>query len=123
MRVTSLWNPAERGWWPTSGCTLLGLLPTDWGLGGPLSSHIGPTRMSKTTLRLKDSGLYRFPFANFYANTNWMTTVTKAADLVRWFQLLCFDGEWGQRPAEGLALWDLLRADPSCADHANASSA
>lgn len=44
--------------------------------------------------RLKDSGLTRFPFTSFEANTNWMTTVAMAADLVRWFQLLCFDGSW-----------------------------
>jgi hypothetical protein len=44
--------------------------------------------------RLKDSGLCRFPFTNFEANSNWMMTVTMAADLVRWFQLLCFDGSW-----------------------------
>ena len=42
--------------------------------------------------RLKDSGLCRFPFTNFEANRNWMMTVALAADLVRWFQLLCFDG-------------------------------
>lgn len=35
-----------------------------------------------------------FPFTNFCANANWMTAVMKAADLVRWFQLLCFDGPW-----------------------------
>ena len=39
--------------------------------------------------RLKDSGLLRFPFTSFEANTNWMMTVAMAADLVRWFQLLC----------------------------------
>jgi hypothetical protein len=44
--------------------------------------------------RLKDSGLCRFPFTSFEANSNWMMTVTMAADLVRWFQLLCFDGSW-----------------------------
>jgi hypothetical protein len=44
--------------------------------------------------RLKDSGLCRFPFTSFEANCNWMMTVAIAADLVRWFQLLCFDGTW-----------------------------
>ncbi len=44
--------------------------------------------------RLKDSGLCRFPFASFEANSNWLMTVALAADLVRWFQLLCFDGSW-----------------------------
>ena len=44
--------------------------------------------------RLKDSGLCRMPFTSFEANANWMMTVAIAADLVRWFQLLCFDGTW-----------------------------
>jgi hypothetical protein len=40
----------------------------------------------------------RFPFTSFEANTNWLMTVTMAADLVRWFQLLCgssgMSGDW-----------------------------
>ncbi len=49
--------------------------------------------------RLKESGLCRFPFSDFEANANWMTIVLLAADLVRWFQLLCFEGYWqGARP-------------------------
>ena len=44
--------------------------------------------------RLKDSGLTRFPFTDFEANANWMMLVALSADLVRWFQLLCFDGTW-----------------------------
>ena len=44
--------------------------------------------------RLKDSGLTRFPFTSFEANSNWLMTVALSADLVRWFQLLCFDGSW-----------------------------
>jgi hypothetical protein len=44
--------------------------------------------------RLKDSGLCRMPFTNFEANANWMMVVAMSADLVRWFQLLCFDGSW-----------------------------
>ena len=43
--------------------------------------------------RLKDSGLCRFPFADLDANRAWLTLVCMAADLVRWFQLLCCDGE------------------------------
>ncbi len=43
--------------------------------------------------RLNDSGLCRFPsFTSFEANANWLMTVVLATDLVRWFQLLCFDG-------------------------------
>jgi len=41
--------------------------------------------------RLKDSGLCRFPFSSLEANRNWLFCVTAAADLVRWFQLLCLD--------------------------------
>ena len=43
--------------------------------------------------RLKDSGLLRFPFSSLEANKNWLFCVCAAADLVRWFQLLCLDGE------------------------------
>ena len=39
--------------------------------------------------RLKASGLERFPFTALAANQAWMATVCFAADLVRWFQLLC----------------------------------
>ena len=43
--------------------------------------------------RLKDSGLCRFPFSDLEANRNWLFAVCAAADLVRWFQLLCLDGD------------------------------
>jgi hypothetical protein len=42
--------------------------------------------------RLKASGLERFPFTDLAANQAWMQTVSHAADLVRWFQLLCLTG-------------------------------
>ncbi|NIA24593.1 MAG: IS1380 family transposase, partial [Gammaproteobacteria bacterium] len=42
--------------------------------------------------RLKDSGLQRFPFTRWEANQAWLQTICWAADLVRWFQLLCLDG-------------------------------
>jgi hypothetical protein len=59
--------------------------------------------------RLKDSGLLRFPFTSFEANTNWMMVVTMAADLLRWFQLLCLDGPWvGARPKA--LRWGVLHA-------------
>ena len=44
--------------------------------------------------RLKDSGLCRFPFNDFDANQAWLMTVTLAADLMRWFQLVCLTGTW-----------------------------
>jgi hypothetical protein len=43
--------------------------------------------------RLKDSGLCRFPFTDLDANRAWLALVCMAADLVRWFQLLCCHGE------------------------------
>jgi hypothetical protein len=59
--------------------------------------------------RLKDSGLTRFPFTSFEANATWLTTVAMAADLVRWFQLLCMDGTW--RDARPKALrWGIFHA-------------
>ncbi len=42
--------------------------------------------------RLKTSGLERFPFASLDANRAWLALVCMAADLVRWFQLICCTG-------------------------------
>jgi hypothetical protein len=42
--------------------------------------------------RLKESGLERFPFTKIGANRAWLQTVCMAADMVRWFQLLCCTG-------------------------------
>ena len=42
--------------------------------------------------RLKASGLERFPFRDLAANQAWLATVGWAADLARWFQLLCLTG-------------------------------
>ncbi len=42
--------------------------------------------------RLKDSGLDRFPFEDLDANHARLAIVAFAADLVRWFQLVCLDG-------------------------------
>jgi hypothetical protein len=42
--------------------------------------------------RLKASGALRFPFVDLDANRAWLATVCFAADLVRWFQLLCLTG-------------------------------
>jgi hypothetical protein len=59
--------------------------------------------------RLKDSGLCRFPFSSFEANETWMALVMLAADLVRWFQLLCFDGSWSSARPKALR-WRLFHA-------------
>ncbi|WP_376746039.1 IS1380 family transposase [Aciditerrimonas ferrireducens] len=57
--------------------------------------------------RLKASGLERFPFANLDANRAWMASVCLAADLVRWFQLLCLTGPIAAAEPKTLrwALW------------------
>ena len=59
--------------------------------------------------RLKDSGLLSFPFTDIEANRNWMATVLMAADLVRWFQLLCLDGYWQKARPKALR-WGLFHA-------------
>jgi hypothetical protein len=58
--------------------------------------------------RLKDTGLLAFPFSDLEANTNWMATVLMAADLVRWFQLLCLDANWSKARPKALR-WGLSR--------------
>lgn len=59
--------------------------------------------------RLKDSGLLRFPFTSFVANANWLMLVALSADLVRWFQLLCFDGTWTDARPKALR-WGIFHA-------------
>ena len=59
--------------------------------------------------RLKDSGLLAFPFSDLEANRTWMATVMMAADLVRWFQLLCLDGSWAKAQPKALR-WGLFHA-------------
>jgi hypothetical protein len=59
--------------------------------------------------RLKDSGLTRLPFTSFEANATWLTTVALAADLVRWFQLLCCDGPWQDARPKALR-WGIFGA-------------
>jgi hypothetical protein len=59
--------------------------------------------------RLKEAGLERMPFTSFEANSAWLQEVCLAADLVRWFQLLCLEGTW--RDARPKALrWDVFHA-------------
>jgi hypothetical protein len=59
--------------------------------------------------RLKASGLTRFPFTSFEANSNWLMAVALSADLVRWFQLLCFDGPWQEARPKALR-WAIFHA-------------
>jgi hypothetical protein len=67
--------------------------------------------------RLKDSGLTRFPFANFQANAAWLMVVAMAADLVRWFQLLCLNGQWSSARPKALR-WGLFHAPGRLVRHA-----
>jgi hypothetical protein len=41
-------------------------------------------------------GIFSCPlsFSNFEADATWLMIVALAADLVRWFQLICTDGYW-----------------------------
>ena len=59
--------------------------------------------------RLKDSGLCRFPFSDLEANRNWLMVVAAAADLVRWFQLLCCHGHLASARPKQLR-WSIFHA-------------
>jgi hypothetical protein len=73
--------------------------------------------------RLKDSGLCRFPFTSFEANCNWMMAVAISADLVRWFQRLCFDGNWVNARQKAMR-WGIFHAPGRLiSGHVNASCA
>ena len=83
-----------------AGVPLLGPLHDQ--AGDRSTSPCGPHALVENHIeRLKESGLCRFPFSDFEANVNWMTIVLLAADLVRWFQLLYFEGYW-QAPPKAL---------------------
>ena len=58
---------------------------------------------------MKDSGLTRFPFATAPANRAWLFCVAVAADLVRWFQLQCLDGNLAVAHPKALR-WAFLHA-------------
>jgi hypothetical protein len=59
--------------------------------------------------RLKQSGLCRFPFTDWAANSAWLAVVMLSADLVRWFQLLCMDDYWCQARPKSLR-WRIFHA-------------
>jgi len=59
--------------------------------------------------RLKDSGLCRMPFRSFDANAAWLALVCWAADLVRWFQLLCLPGALARATPKTLR-WRIFHA-------------
>ena len=95
VRREPLHPGAQRSLFPESRVPLLGLLHRRRGnTGRTRRHHAGPCPRRATHPELKDSGLCRMPFTSFEANANWMMAVAMSADLVRWFQLLCFDGSW-----------------------------
>jgi hypothetical protein len=59
--------------------------------------------------RLKDSGLTRFPFTSFEDNATWPMVVAMAADLVRWFQLVCLRDAWCDARPKALR-WAIFHA-------------
>jgi hypothetical protein len=67
--------------------------------------------------RLKDSGLCRFPFRDLDANRAWLAVVCFAADLVRWFQLLCLPGRLARAEPKTLH-WRLWHAPARLIRHA-----
>jgi hypothetical protein len=67
--------------------------------------------------RLKDSGLCRFPFTSLDANQAWLATVCHAADLVRWFQLLCLTGPLARAEPKTLR-WRLWHGPARLVRHA-----
>jgi hypothetical protein len=69
--------------------------------------------------RLKDSGLCRLPFTNAEANQAWLAVVCFAADLVRWFQLLCLTGHLARAEPKTLR-WRLWHAPARVVRHARA---
>jgi Transposase DDE domain group 1 len=60
-------------------------------------------------LRLKESGMLRFPFTSLEANRAWLFVVALAADLVRWFQLVCLDGALAKARPKSLR-WSFIHA-------------
>ena len=67
--------------------------------------------------RLKNSGLRRFPFRDLDANRAWLAVVCFAADLVRWFQLLCLTGPLARAEPKTLR-WRLWHAPARLIHHA-----
>lgn len=67
--------------------------------------------------RLKASGLERFPFTDLDANRAWMALVCFAADLVRWFQLLCLTGPLAKAEPKRLR-WQLWHTPARVVRHA-----
>ena len=71
--------------------------------------------------RLKASGLERFPFAGLTANRAWLALVGMAADLVRWFQLLCCTGPLAKAEPKRMR-WSFWHTPARVVRHAGADT-
>ena len=77
--------------------------------GGPVELDVhmrAHARVEDHIRRLKASGLERLPFSDLEANQAWLAVVCFAADLVRWFQLLCLAGRLAAAEPKTLR-WEL----------------
>jgi hypothetical protein len=80
--------------------------------GRPVSRdvfHRAHAHVEDQIQRLKDSGLLRFPFRDLEANRAWLALVCMAADLVRWFQILCLRGDLARAEPKALR-WRIFHA-------------
>lgn len=75
-------------------------------------------RVENNIARLKDSGANRFPFTDLDANQAWLTLVTFADALVRWFQLLCLPGTPLQEARPKTLRWQLWHTPARLIRHA-----
>ena len=75
-------------------------------------------RVENNIARLKDSGANRFPFTNLNTNQAWLTLVTFADTLVRWFQLLCLGGTRLQGARPKTLRWHLWHTPARLIRHA-----
>ena len=84
-------NPgAQRSLFPSMDYRYWGFYTDQQGTPTELDSTMrAHAHVEQHIARLQDSGLCRFPFRDFDANQAWLQTVALAADLVRWFQLVC----------------------------------
>lgn len=85
---------AQQSLFPSEAFRYWGHYTDQTGTPIELDTHIrAHAHVEDHLRRLKTSGLERFPFAALDANRAWLALVCMAADLVRWFQLLCCTGE------------------------------
>ena len=75
-------------------------------------------RVENNIARLKDSGANRFPFTDLDANRAWLTLVTWADALVRWFQLLCLRGTHLHKARPKTLRWYLWHTPARLVRHA-----